>query len=146
MQPFDVKVAAHELLIIGKLDCMPLSKTSAELLFNERCQRSSTPIISCLSLDEVTEIFGSEQFIGIPCSVESLTGAHPGNERLLLLLKHTLQNRNWPFRSTRLEEEGALPLRSSGPPPFDTSTDNSLVDFLTPPLADRRATNDLTFI
>ena len=60
-------LASHELLIIDKLGFVPLSKTSAELLFevfSQRYERGSTLVTSNLPFDESTEVFGTERLTG----------------------------------------------------------------------------------
>ena len=55
------------LLIIGELGFMPLSRTGAELLFevfSQRYERGSTMVTTNLTLDEWTEVFGSERLTG----------------------------------------------------------------------------------
>lgn len=64
---FQKQLAAYELLIIDGLGYVPLSKTGAELLFeniSQRYERSSTLITSNLPFDEWSEIFGSERLAG----------------------------------------------------------------------------------
>ena len=61
------QLAAYKLLIIDELGFVPLSKTSAELLFevfSQRYERGSILATSNLPFDEWTEIFGSERLTG----------------------------------------------------------------------------------
>ena len=55
------------LLIIDKLGFVPLSRTSAELLFeifSQRYERSSIMVTTNVPFDEWTEVFGSERLTG----------------------------------------------------------------------------------
>ena len=55
------------LLIIGELGFVPLSRTGAELLFevfSQRYERGSTIVTTNLPFDEWTEVFGSERLPG----------------------------------------------------------------------------------
>jgi len=64
---FQKQLAAYELLIVDELGFVPLSKTSAELLFemlSQRYERGSTLITSNLPFQEWTEVFGSERLTG----------------------------------------------------------------------------------
>jgi len=61
------QIASYKLLIIDELGFVPLSKTSAELLFevfSQRYERGSILVTSNLPFDEWTEIFGSERLTG----------------------------------------------------------------------------------
>ena len=58
------RLAGLKLLIIDELGFVPLSKTGAELLFEERYERGSTLVTSNLPFDEWTEVFGSERLTG----------------------------------------------------------------------------------
>ena len=64
---FQKQMAAYKLLIIDELGFVPLSKTSAELLFeliSQRYKRGATLITSNLPFDEWTETLGSERLTG----------------------------------------------------------------------------------
>ena len=55
------------LLIIGEMGFVPLSRTGAELLlevFSQRYERGSILVTTNLPFDEWTEVFGSERLIG----------------------------------------------------------------------------------
>ncbi len=59
--------AKQDLLIVDELGYVPLSKTSAELLFeifSQRYEQASTLVTSNLPFNEWTEIFGSERLTG----------------------------------------------------------------------------------
>ena len=61
------QMVSHKLLIIDELGFVPLSKTSAELLFeliSQRYERGATLITSNLPFEEWTETFGSERLTG----------------------------------------------------------------------------------
>jgi len=61
------QLAKYRLLIIDELGFVPLSKTSAELLFevfSQRYERGSILVTSNLPFDEWTEVFGSERLTG----------------------------------------------------------------------------------
>lgn len=61
------QMVSHKLLIIDEWGFVPLSKTSAELLFeliSQRYERGATLITSNLPFDEWTETFGSERLTG----------------------------------------------------------------------------------
>ena len=61
------KLARLKLLIIDELGFVPLSKTGAELLFeniSQRYERGSILITTNLPFDEWTEVFGSERLTG----------------------------------------------------------------------------------
>ena len=63
----DRLLASSKLLIIDELGFVPLSKTSAELLFevfSQRYERGATLVTSNLPFDEWTEVFGSERLTG----------------------------------------------------------------------------------
>jgi DNA replication protein DnaC len=60
-------LASYHLLIIDELGFVPLSKTSAELLFevfSQRYERGSILVTSNLPFDEWTEVLGSERLTG----------------------------------------------------------------------------------
>ena len=60
-------IASYELLILDELGFVPLSKTSAELLFemlSQRYERGSTVVTSNLPFAEWTEVLGSERLTG----------------------------------------------------------------------------------
>ena len=61
------QISRNKLLIIDELGFVPLSKTGAELLFeifSQRYEQGSTIIISNLTFDKWTEVFGSERLTG----------------------------------------------------------------------------------
>ena len=61
------RLARLKLLIIDELGFVPLSKTSAELLFevfSQRYERGSVLVTTNLPFDEWTEVFGSERLTG----------------------------------------------------------------------------------
>ena len=61
------QLASSKLLIIDELGFVPLSKPSAELLFevfSQRYERGATLVTSNLPFDEWTEVFGSERLTG----------------------------------------------------------------------------------
>ena len=61
------QLAKQDLLIVDELGYVPLSKTSAELLFeifSQRYEQASTLVTSNLPFNEWTEIFGSERLTG----------------------------------------------------------------------------------
>jgi DNA replication protein DnaC len=61
------QMAGYKLLIIDELGFVPLTKTSAELLFeliSQRYERGTTLITSNLPFDECTHTFGSERLTG----------------------------------------------------------------------------------
>lgn len=61
------QLAGYKLLIIDELGFLPLSKSSAELLFeifSQRYERSATLVTSNLPFDEWTEILGCERLTG----------------------------------------------------------------------------------
>ena len=61
------KLARLKLLIIDELGFVPLSKTSAELLFevfSQRYERGSVLVTNNLPFGEWTEVFGSERLTG----------------------------------------------------------------------------------
>ena len=61
------QLAGYKLLIIDELGYVPLSTTSAELLFevfSQRYERGSTIVTSNLPFDEWTGVFGSERLTG----------------------------------------------------------------------------------
>ena len=67
LQRHQKQLATQDLLIIDELGFVPLSKTSAELLFeviSQRYERGSIIITSNLPFDEWTEVFGSERLTG----------------------------------------------------------------------------------
>jgi len=64
---FQKQMASFELLIVDELGFVPLSKTSAELLFevfSQRYERNSTMVTSNLPFQEWTEVMGSERLTG----------------------------------------------------------------------------------
>ena len=64
---FQKQIASYELLIVGELAFVPLSKTGAELLFemlSQRYERGSTLVTSNLPFQEWTEVLGSERLTG----------------------------------------------------------------------------------
>jgi len=64
---FQKQMASYELLIVDELGFVPLSKSSAELLFevfSQRYERGSTMVTSNLPFQEWTEVFGSERLTG----------------------------------------------------------------------------------
>lgn len=64
---FQKQLATYKLLIIDELGFVPLSKTSAELLFetfSQRYERGSVLVTTNLPFDEWTEVFGSERLTG----------------------------------------------------------------------------------
>ena len=61
------QLAKQDLLIVDELGYVPLSKTSAELLFeifSQRYEQAATLVTSNLPFNEWTEIFGSERLTG----------------------------------------------------------------------------------
>ena len=61
------QLAKQDLLIVDELGYVPLSKTSAELLFeifSQRYEQASTLVTSNLPFNEWTEIFGSDRLTG----------------------------------------------------------------------------------
>ena len=61
------QLAKQDLLIVDELGYVPLSKTTAELLFeifSQRYEQASTLVTSNLPFNEWTEIFGSERLTG----------------------------------------------------------------------------------
>ena len=61
------QLVKQDLLIVDELGYVPLSKTSAELLFeifSQRYEQASTRVTSNLPFNEWTEIFGSERLTG----------------------------------------------------------------------------------
>ena len=61
------QLAKYRLLIVDELGYVPLSPTSAELLFemfSQRYERGSTIVTSNLPFDEWTSVFGSERLTG----------------------------------------------------------------------------------
>ena len=61
------QLARLNLLIIGELGFVPLSRTGAELLFevlSQRYERGSILVTTNLPFDEWTEVFGSERLTG----------------------------------------------------------------------------------
>ena len=61
------QLAKQDLLIVDELGYVPLSKTTAELLFeifSQRYEHASTLVTSNLPFNEWTEIFGSERLTG----------------------------------------------------------------------------------
>jgi DNA replication protein DnaC len=81
---FQKQITGYELLIVGELGFVPLSKTGAELLFemlSQRYERSSTMLTSNLPFAEWTEILGSERLTG--AFLDRLTPPRPHlrNER-----------------------------------------------------------------
>ena len=61
------QLAKQDLLIVDELGYVPLSKTSAELLFeifSQRYEQASTLVTSNLPFNEWTEILGSERLTG----------------------------------------------------------------------------------
>ena len=61
------QLAGYKLLIIDELGYVPLSPTSAELLFevfSQRYERGATIVTSNLPFDEWTSVFGSERLTG----------------------------------------------------------------------------------
>src|SRR5437764_8304000 len=61
------QLTAYKLLIFDELGYVPLSTTSAELLFkvfSQRYERGSTLVTSNLPFDEWTGVFGSERLTG----------------------------------------------------------------------------------
>jgi len=64
---FQKQMASYELLIVDELGFVPLSKSSAELLFevfSQRYERGSTMVTSNLPFQEWTEVLGSERLTG----------------------------------------------------------------------------------
>ncbi|HTW78541.1 MAG TPA: IS21-like element helper ATPase IstB [Terracidiphilus sp.] len=67
LQRFQKLLASYELLIVDELGFVPLSKTGAELLFenlSQRYERASTLVTSNLPFEEWTEVLGSERLTG----------------------------------------------------------------------------------
>ena len=67
LQRFQKLLASYELLIVNELGFVPLSKTGAELLFenlSQRYERASTLVTSNLPFEEWTEVLGSERLTG----------------------------------------------------------------------------------
>ena len=61
------QLVKQDVLIVDELGYVPLSKTSAELLFeifSQRYEQASTLVTSNLPFNEWTEIFGSERLTG----------------------------------------------------------------------------------
>ena len=61
------QLVKQDVLIVDELGYVPLSKTSAELLFeifSQRYEQASTRVTSNLPFNEWTEIFGSERLTG----------------------------------------------------------------------------------
>ena len=61
------QLAKQDLLIVDELGYVPLSKTTAELLFeifSQRYEHASTLVTSNLPFNEWTEIFGSDRLTG----------------------------------------------------------------------------------
>ena len=61
------QLVKQDVLIVDELGYVPLSKTSAELLFeifSQRYEQASTLVTSTLPFNEWTEIFGSERLTG----------------------------------------------------------------------------------
>ena len=64
---YQKQMASYELLIVDELGFVPLSKSSAELLFevfSQRYERGSTLVTSNLPFQEWTEVLGSERLTG----------------------------------------------------------------------------------
>lgn len=80
----DKQMAVHKLLIIDELGFVPLSKTSAELLFeliSQRYERGATLITSNLPFHDWTEAFGSERLTGALLDRLTPPRQHPRDER-----------------------------------------------------------------
>ena len=105
------QLAKQDLLIVDELGYVPLSKTTAELLFeifSQRYEQASTLVTSNLPFNEWTEIFGSERLTGALLDRADPSRPHPRAQRRQL--------------PPRTQQEGPPPRGLPGaltPPPHD---------------------------
>ena len=92
---------------------VPLSKTSAELLFeifSQRYEQASTRVTSNLPFNEWTEIFGSERLTGARLGPADPSRPHPRAERRQLSPRTQQESPPTPCRSDFLKSPPATPL------------------------------------
>ena len=111
------QLAKQDLVIVDELGYVPLSKTSAELLFeifSQRYEQASTLVTSNLPFNEWTEIFGSERLTGALLDRLTHHVHNPGAERRQLSPRTQQESPPTRCRSDFLKPLPATPL--SGTP------------------------------
>ena len=107
------QLVKQDVLIVDELGYVPLSKTSAELLFeifSQRYEQASTLVTSNLPFNEWTEIFGSERLTGALLDRLTHHCPHPRAERRQLSPRTQQESPPTPCRSNFLKSPPATPL------------------------------------